>query len=536
MQTKYAFGRLSLPAPVVTPSTGGSINGNNTTYYFWLKARNRVGHNNVSNATSVVIPNSRKITIAASSFAVYGYEDWMSILVAVSTTNDYNTSRVIYRQELKSSNQLTAVTPIDVVITDDFSINGNVVFATVDDVPDTGLHGFRIYVTSTQKVYEYLTSSNLPVDNITVLPAIGGQWVNVASNSLIEVDTNCTKQLFQVTENELLEAPLQGTLEAPVPIKYYLFNNDAGAFNSGELQLNAYVSDKSLSPNYNVKVLGYLNMSSYALDITGITYVNTIIEYPTTKISLSKPLPANHSLVIEVTPNIVVDVPVVEGTYVTLYPKLNPYTVIEAIPDYGEPVDDIATLKALSSIEYKDKQARYVKSKKILYVFDSFSTLADNGDTVLIPVGNPATGRWISNTFSIPDNTITPEMLTSSTVDLFSGEIQTTTDTLNSSQNYTINTDTLSSDYLILITPLNDNAQTVINISGTLSNNTTRAIILELRQRTGAVIFDASFTFPGGISPSLSGNNKTDLFVLKLVKDGNGTLKKRAYLVQKDIG
>jgi hypothetical protein len=60
--------------------------------------------------------------------------------------------------------------------------------------------------------------------------------------------------------------------------------------------------------------------------------------------------------------------------------------------------------------------------------------------------------------------------------------------------------------------------------------------VVELRQNTAAIAFNGSITFPGGNAPALSGNGKTDMIVLSLVKDGNGVVRKRGLLSRNDIG
>ena len=135
----------------------------------------------------------------------------------------------------------------------------------------------------------------------------------------------------------------------------------------------------------------------------------------------------------------------------------------------------------------------------------------------------------------VPNGSITPAMLSSSTLDLITGnEIETSTTNLTVASTFTINTDTATTDYFIVRTPAT--GTTTIDISGTLTNNSTRAVVLELRQQAGLVQFSNTISFPGGSLPLLSGNGKTDLFVLKLVRDGSGVTKKRAFMVQKDIG
>lgn len=540
MQTKYAYGRTTLPAPTVTTEDGGSISGNGDTYYFWIKARNRVGYNNVSNSTSLIVGNAKKIRIAASSFATFDFEGWMHMVVSVSKTNDFSTSRIIYKQEIYDPLQVTKLSITDVLIDSNYVLNGNAGSVEVADLiglPQSGMvNGLRVYMLSTERVYEYNAISNLPADNITVIPANVGQWLAVQSNSLLENDTNCTKELFQVNETDLIEAGLPSVFQAPVAISYYLVNNELTGLTEGELELNSYISDSSLGVNYYVKVLGYLNLTTFVLDTSGIDYVNTVVTYPETKISLVKTLPSNSALVVEVVPNLLLDTPIVEGTYITLYPKLNPYTVIGGIPDFGEPIPDIASLKAIPPSAYKDRQIRYVESKRTLYAYDNESELVDNGDTILAPTGIVGAGRWLANNVNILPDTITPDMLSNSTLDLITGGIETSSAILPISAPFNIDTDASSVDYFIITTPVDDGGTTVIDITGTLTNNTTKAVLLELRQQTGLVQFHNSIAFPGGTLPVLSGNGKTDLFVMKLVKDGAGLLKKRAFMVQKDVG
>lgn len=534
MRTRYAHGRQALPAPIITVENGGAISGNNDTYYFWLKARNRVGYNNTSSSSAVVIGNAKRIRIAASSFSTFQYEGWMHIVLTCSKTNDYATSRVIYKQELYNENQDTEIIPTDLVISNNFVLNGNTDIDEVGNLPavSTIPNGFRVTLQSVERVYEYNATSNRPVDGITVLTANVGQWLLTSSNSMLEIDTNATKELFQVNDEELIEAPL----ENPVAVKYYIVNDEGVPIPEAELELNSYASDSALNTRYYVTVLGYLNLTTNVLDVSGIDFINTTVTYPGTKVRLSKALPAGAAFVVEVTPVILLDSPLVEGTYITLYPKLNKYTIVESVPDYGEPVADIATLKALPSNNYKDRQIRYVESVRTLYAFDNESTLADNGSSVLIPAGSPASGRWISNTTNIPSQYITPSMLSTSTMDLIVGGIETSTTTLSVSTEFTIDLDSSTIDYYILNCPPADTGITIINITGTIANNTTKAVMLELRQNTGDVEFHSSILFPGGTLPILSGNSKTDLFVLKLVKDGSGILKKRAFMAQKDIG
>jgi hypothetical protein len=186
-------------------------------------------------------------------------------------------------------------------------------------------------------------------------------------------------------------------------------------------------------------------------------------------------------------------------------------------------------------LSLKNNQVRFVYSKQTFYYFDETSTLADNGDSVLLPNDNPVTGRWKILTFSIPDGSITLEKLDDAVLETFQGNIETEVINLTNSTDLVINLDTSTFDYFIINCPNEDGDSTTINVTATLTNKTTKAVIIELRQKTGVVSFDNSLIFPSGSIPTFSGNNKTDLFVICLVRDDLGVTKKRIFLAQKDI-
>lgn len=536
MKTTYAYGRSTLPIPNITVDASGSISGNNSNYYFWLKARNRSGYNTPSESLELTIPNSGKLTIASTNFTTYSYEDWREIYLFINTTDNFNTSKVLLKQKLYESDQITESTLSNIVITSNAVINASRTVATINDLPTNVPTGYRVFVTALDKYYEYDEDSTAVIDSITALEAPTGRWLLVLSDSLTEISEGFTAEIYQVSDDDLISAPLPDLINNPVPIKYYIINDDSSPLTSGELLLNAYLSDKTLQLTYGVKLLGYLDLNTYDLDTTGISQVNTVITYPQDKIVLSKTLPVDTAFVIEITPNITYLTEVLAGTFINLYPKLVNYTTVNVINYWEDPVDDIASLKAIPLSIVKDKQSRYVLSKHIIYTYDEDSDLDDDGDLVLIPNSNPTTGRWLSPTISILPASIDETKLDDAVRLKLKGVINTTTITINTSTTYTIDLDANDLDYFIITSPNEDGDTTTINITATLTNNSTKAILIELRQRTGTVEFDSAFTFPGGSIPIFSGNGKTDLFIILFNKDGSGTLKKRIFMVQKDIG
>lgn len=538
MLTTYGYGRLSLPAPTITLNGTGSIAGANATYYFWVVARNRVGFNNPSTVRSLVIPNSSKITVGSASFAINNYEAWREMYIAVSKTNDYTTARIIYRQNLYNSDNITLATLSNFDISTDASLNGATSVALPANLPTGVPNGYRCLVNLNSKVYEFVSGGTDTVDGVAILSGTGGIWKLVPSNSLIETSVTCNKELYQVTQQELYASSLASSFSNSVPITFYIINNSGAGLTAGELILNAYISDPSIKYKFNVTVLGYLNLSTYSLDTTGITYVNTVISYPDVKIQLAKTLPDNTAFVVRVTPNILSASDVVLGTYLSLYPKIVDYTTISDIKAYDEPVADIAALRALPASVLKAGQVRLVRTTASLYLFDETSTAVDNGSTILKPNYNPTTGRWLVIQSTIQDGSITQSKLGSDVLALFSSGIKTTYINISTSTTQTIDLSAVPSyDYYIIDTPLNDGGTTTLNFTGTtMANTSVLACLIELRQKTGAVVFDNSLLFPGGTIPSLSGNGKSDLIAIILTKDNTGTLKKRAMVLQKNLG
>lgn len=540
MKSQYASGRNQLSAPSITAGTGGNIAGNDGTYYFWSKAKNRVGYNNTSSVTSVVIEDDGTLTINSSSFTTYSWEDWREIVICVSKTNDYSTSHVIYRQDLYETDQVTPKTLSNVTFDADFIFNASSTITNTASFPGADVpEGYRVLVSSSSKVYQYYSDSSLTTDNINVFDGWnGGKWVYVLENTVTPLTSTANKEIAEVTQEEFLPAPLESFLTTPVPLKYYIVNDGSTALTTGQLFLNEYSSNSQILPTFYVTILGYLNLSTFSLDTNGIGDLGVAVEYPTNNIPLTKNLPVNSAFVISITPDVLTSSEILKGTYVSLYPLLAPYTLIDEVKDWAEAVDDLATLKGLNTAQYKDGQTRVVKSLNRKFTYDAESELSDNGSTIIIPNGSPTSGRWLAETLTVAEDSIGLDELDSEVTALLGKGINPTTVTILSPSTYTIDLDSSEFDYYIINTPLTDEflSGTVINVIGTLENNEAKAIALEIRQSTSAVTLDASIIWPGNTAPLFSGNTKTDLVIVYLVKGGDGTLKKRAILAEQDIG
>jgi hypothetical protein len=536
MKTTYAASR-TLPIPTITASTGGSIEAN--TYYFFLVRRNRAGYTSPSPVKPLVVGASGSVTIDASNFNTLSYEDIKETLISVSTTNDYATSRIIYKFSHFASDYITPITPTNVVITANATLNSPSAYNNPADISAlTGLlTGFRVILNGSGFCYEFEVGSVVAVDNITVLNHVAGRWFKTREASLYETTSLAEIDVISADQDTLLIAPLENINSIPVPIKYWIVNDTGGTLTGLRLNLSEYSSDPAIKLIFGVKIIGYINLTSFVLDTTGIDNLGVIQEYPTLDIALNKGIPDGSAVVIEVTPSSQLLDGISAQSFISIYPKLVNYSLLQDLLFWDAPVDNIAALKSLNSVQYKSGQVRLVESVNRPYKYDAASTANDNGDTVLIPNTNPTTGRWVVFDPALPDGSVGLDKLSSEVVDALGDQIKTNTVTISSPTNYTIDLDA-DYDYLILKTPVADISNTItnINFTATLTNNQTKALIVELVQNTGAVAFDNTILFPSGTTPVLSGNGKSDIILFSARKDSSGIVKKRGKIAITDAG
>jgi hypothetical protein len=536
MKTTYAASK-TLTSPTITTTSGGSINAN--TYYFFLVRRNRAGYTAPSPVKSLVVGASGSITLESDNFTTLSYEDIHETLISVSTINDYETSRIIYKFSHFASDYITTISPSDVVITSNSTINGATSFNNPSDITAlTGLlTGYRVQLNSNGFCYEFISGASDPIDNVTILNHVAGRWFKTREASLYETTSLSEIDVISADQDTLLIAPLENINSIPVPIKYWIVNDTGGTLTGLRINLSEYSSDPAIRLIFGVKIIGYINLTSFVLDTTGIDNLGVVQEYPTLDIALNKGVPDGSAVVIEVTPTSQLLDGVSAQSFINIYPKLVNYALLQDLLFWDAPVDNIAALKSLNSVQYKSGQVRLVESVNRPYKYDAASVLADNGDTVLIPNTNPTTGRWVVFDPALPDGSVGLDKLSSEVVDALGDQIKTNTVTISSPTNYTIDLDA-DYDYLILKCPLTDISNTVTNINfiATLANNQTKALIVELVQQTGAIAFDSSILFPSGTTPVLSGNGKSDIILFSARKDSAGVVKKRGKIATTDAG
>jgi hypothetical protein len=173
---------------------------------------------------------------------------------------------------------------------------------------------------------------------MSVLDGTTGRWH--ITDSLTDTSSSYDLELSQVTSLEA--APLEDFNSNIVPIKYYILNDTAASI-TGNIHLNVYKSS-DIAIKFNFKILGYVSFSGFALDTASINYQD-LTPYED-NLQLSKPLPVNRAVLIEVYP--FVESPVMpEGTYVTVYPKISNYDIVTPPSYFETPVEDLSALAAV---------------------------------------------------------------------------------------------------------------------------------------------------------------------------------------------
>ena len=532
MKTTYASSK-TLVAPTVSTMGGGSLTAG--TYYLWLVRRNRAGYSEPSPSASITVSASGSIVISSATFTTLSYEDVKESLLSISSTNTYTTSRVIYKFSHFASDYITGVTPTDVTL----SVLNNSTYNNPSDISNLAglLTGSRAALNSNGFVYEFVSGASDSVDNITVLAHSSGRWYKTREASLYETTALAEIDIISADQETLLVAPLENINSIPIPIKYWIVNDTGGTLTGLRLNLSEYTSDPSIRLIFGVTIIGYIDLTSFVLDTTGIDNLGVVQEYPTLDIALNKGIPDGSAVVIEVTPSSQLLDGVSAQSFISIYPKLVNYSLLQDLLFWDAPVDNIAALKSLNSVQYKSGQVRLVESVNRPYKYDAASTASDDGDTVLIPNTNPTTGRWVVFDPALPDGSIGLAKLSSDVITALGDQIKTNTVTISSPTNYTIDLDA-DYDYLILNCPPTDISNTItnINFTATLANNQTKALIVELVQQTGAVAFDSTILFPSGTTPVLSGNGKSDIVIFSVRMDSAGIVKKRGKIVTTDAG
>lgn len=533
MLTTFAFGRNPLPAPIISVSTGGNIPGGGNTYYFWIKGRNRAGFSTESLSTTIVIPNSGQLTFSSLNFQQFDYEDWRSFHLLISSTNDVATSKIFYKRENYNSDE--QLLPISNVIFNNTDILSPNTIASFSNFPNDIPNGYRVFITSVSSVYEMNTTSTLIPNGVTVITGVVGNWELVESNNLYEPTSDLDLVLEVIDSENVIKSDLNTVAETK-EVKYYIINNDQVSI-AGEINLNQQFSNPSVNVTFDVKVIGYLDLTTFVLDTSNIDNVGIFQEYPSNNITLNKSIPSNSACVLTIVPKLnFISNTLIANTSISLYPKIVNYTLITTPELIGEPVATLSALGQLASQVVRNGQIRHVESKNRYYYYKSTDTTAPDGNFVIAATFG---GRWLSVQVELLDGSVTLAKLDPSITSLFNLTTSTVDIAVANPTTYNLNFNDVDEEYIRLTTSLDDGFLTpfVFNFTHSSFPGTNISIekIVELVYRTSPVSFDNSISFPGNTIPTPSGNGSRDLFLLQITQDNVGNSYKRMIVIAQDV-
>ncbi|PLS68061.1 MAG: hypothetical protein CV045_10055 [Cyanobacteria bacterium M5B4] len=530
MITTYAFGRNPLPAPTISLDKGVGDLDVDQDYYFWIQARNRVGYNTISPVKKVEVrtlyPRDRSIVIEAVNFQQFAWEDWKRFYIYFSTENNLAEARVLYKRENFSPNgSLLPIAPFSITSTDWLTIPRTI--NSPENLPTVVVpEGFRIAINSLGgQIYEFTTQSLTP-NNITILEGEGGFWRLLLGANMVETVDN-TDLLVETVPQNLIEPVEITSLFDSKTIKYYLINTSTSSI-SGQILLNPSINT-STNVAFNIKTIGYVNLSNFSFTTTGITGAGNFSPYNNESARLKIPLPPNHALVLEVEINLSATMNLVQGTLISLTPKIRFLSLLEPPKYWDSPVDNLTFLANLLPEQVIKGQIRYVVSKRDYYYYDPNDSREADGDFIVTPVG--LTGRWSRGRFFIPDNSITFQNLNQDLKNRFKGETKILNIEANILGEYILDITNIEENYIIITTPVDNNLiPWIFDIIHTgLQEWESREVVVEFIYRSAPVQFSPLIVFPDNKTPLLSGNASKDIFVFQVQRQSGDNIIKRGF-------
>ena len=377
MTTQFAAGRPQLPALAVYNTGSGNVMGGNSSYYFWLQARNRTGFNNESASFSLTVPNNCTLGCVIPGISYLASEDWHEFLIYANTADNFSTARIVGSYKALAANQTTRTTlgsntplssdPKQLVLSENYHLNFSSTVAAPANLPVVPLQGMRRFITSLSRTYRYDADSTLTANGDTVLAATTGRWLYNGSSNLIEnpvsltTSTNgCDQNINLVSGNpDLLLATYDVSGNTGIPIRYYLKSASNTTITKGtRILLSVRVDDIDVTDDFNllfnIVVYGKVQTSNYALVTTNFLSAGSVVPYNhfTQNIILEDDLLADEYLLISVQPEFSatdIDTNITPSVALSLYPYF-----AENIATYG---DSNLTVGDLIFSEYQKRLA-----------------------------------------------------------------------------------------------------------------------------------------------------------------------------------
>lgn len=309
----------------INPTTGNLTAGN---YYFSIQGRNRVGLNEPLISNLIAVPTNSTLIITLKPSIYQSGENWFDFIISISQINNANSFKQILAINLKNNDDIFLPNlPLDIVLNNDFDLETDKEFCSVDDIDDSNFKNGKIIKLITNNfLYEFYQNIYLEENEISInqFNTDNGSFKRVLSSNKNITDTSnyggCDLDIrgdlalldylripsYQIngTNSELLKFTVDNNSETNIPanslISITSFIN--GVDGAGYLQNSIYVIYR-----------GFVNLT------TGVLRVTDEDDIPLNFIGLSQLYDSsNPNLFLPdvIKPN--------EGFVIDLYVNLNP--------------------------------------------------------------------------------------------------------------------------------------------------------------------------------------------------------------------
>jgi hypothetical protein len=338
MSSIFGSGRTSLPSLSAAVTNGaGNFTTNTGVWYFWLQARNAIGYNLVSSASSVTVIANSVVQLTIPSDAYRSGEYWEEFYISASKVNSPNTACIICVVPAVNNLQTPIALPFTVNLDLNEYLNVNASVALPDDLPAFVVNGMLRQVSSLGAIFKYNAFSNTTVNGTTVIApgnSLTGVWELFTDGyniNLSDLTSNlgCNQYITATTDlTRVYSDPYNPDGSAGFSRVYWILNTNAENIPKSTrvgatVYLNSTDVSSSLTGLFKLVFLGYSNLDTGLLDILDennqnpMPGIGTTYNYSPNKtdLQLPKPLPENFAYVFKI------------------YPEFSPYQLSLSLPN-----------------------------------------------------------------------------------------------------------------------------------------------------------------------------------------------------------
>ncbi len=319
---QFAHGRAQLPFTSANLAvSGGGTTTAAYTLYFSLQADNPVGSNLPSALVPITVNAGQQLTVTLPIGLREAGEYWSGYSLSASSFNDASTLVQLARISATDSTGTLIALPQTITLSADQHFQRSAIVANPAALPSSPLPGMRRGVSSLASVFEYDPLSTLSPNDLTVLAATVGNWVQVGAFSNYITDTSqaggCAQAITAINEQVVKTARYSCNGANGLSRVFWLNNTSSDPITSGQrVMLAVTLNDIPRSATFEgllrARFHGYVNTSTGELRTTTSTgeaftgLDNEILfENRKTDLVFQDDLQAGEAYCLEVYPNLI---------------------------------------------------------------------------------------------------------------------------------------------------------------------------------------------------------------------------------------